>query len=137
MSCYIGTEVLQECQVCHYRKMNFENMDYCWKLDVPRSEVPVELFSLFQSYFKTEVMENDNQVDCSVCKKMQNTTRKSYIKKFPKSLFLLLKRYISREKIMTKVNFPEIITINQRHYCFSSVIVLFSFLLSQLNFLIT
>jgi len=71
---------------------NFESIIYepttCLQLDVTDT-----LTKCFDQYIKEELLENDSQYFCTICKKKQNAYKSAKIWRLPKILFIQLKRF--------------------------------------------
>ncbi|CAG0912588.1 unnamed protein product [Notodromas monacha] len=101
------------CTVCDHKSVTF---DPFWDLSVSLPQALglsecVDLTECLELFTKEEVLDGDEKVECSRCKKLVRATKKLTIQRYPKVLVLHLKRFgvdRFRGKLQQKVIYPLI-----------------------------
>ncbi len=115
----------QSASVVHCQECNFESIRSDKFLDI---SIPIRnefekiynnsLEMALSNYIKPEVLENENQYSCDICKRKVNANKFIKFEKLPKVLFLQFNRFEynfitdSRVKITDKITFPMILNMN-------------------------
>ncbi|CAD8193604.1 unnamed protein product [Paramecium octaurelia] len=95
-------------------------------LSIPNAN-SIRLEELVEQNCKPEIMDGDNQYQCDNCKAKTNAKRHFTIKKTAKNFIITLNRFDFKHsgnaKILTKVDIPNRIQINQQNLYLQAVIV--------------
>lgn len=82
------------CLTCKQDRNNFEIVNNI-SLSLPESK-NIDIIDCFNNYFSTEILKNENKVECEHCKIKTETKKVLSMWRFPKILIIHLKRYIQQ-----------------------------------------
>lgn len=95
-----------KCEVCRTTSTTYQPFSVL-SIPVPRSGV-VSLLDCFNEFTKCEILETDEQWNCSSCKKKTPSTKQLTITRLPRNLILHLKRFdnkMNKNNIFVKYPF--------------------------------
>jgi ubiquitin C-terminal hydrolase len=130
-SCFKGmTLSIKHCLSCNSmfgKEEEFNELNLMFPNDRNLLNGSLELDSMLKSYFSKSVMDGQNQYQCSNCCKLNDAHSQTLLIHHPDILILSLKRFQlyngSLDKIMTRVDAPEKIRIEDVEYSLYACVI--------------